>query len=816
MAKSWEQVKAILDNPDVPQEEKHDLLESWADAQDGDRIDDEQKKYIKDYAPDTVYDDKGVNNFDYSSVYGPIFGPVYGAIHGAIHGDVDDAYNKAKKSADDAAGREGSRQKDQQAVKDDEGRLGGIAKPGPNGAGAKNSNELLDVGNSALRMYKDFVPLLRDRPGDCVGEVPELNLRTDIQDKYDQSRDIAFDKFLAESDRFSKAKTAVDDLTDDVDGTLVSLYGGWSGAAAKTSSRWYAKNIKPNAKDLSTYLGGASDNINKVVQNIFNAVKTKVDEIQKQYSPEIGQASPEMASKVFNMARGVGADNRDKIYEIAGWVDSKTGSDVARTLNDDWCGVNDETTDLVIKQCKQWIRESFNKDLKSKLDAFSKVCGDATEQINSHYHTLSQYLAKYDGEFPKYDGPGADSGKDSDKDDGSSNSSGGSHSGSGRKDSAREDSGGAGGGSAATPGVGHGGGTNAAGVSGVDAGAGSGVTGAGALPGTGGASGSDLTGAGTLPGASTVSSGFPDAGGTDPTGDGHQGELPGAQDGDSHPDQVTVKYGHQKIEMSSPDESGTVHLTVDDGHEKPKTYAVDFGDRASAEKALASGDVGPQGISADGRDGTGVEHIKAGEDGKAVIHDGDSKIVIRRSSDGDQAIFTVDDGKGDPTTYTVGSDASDAHASGKLFGSSGGHTADIPSRAVSGDLFGDGGSGGGGGAGAGAGDGVPSGISATGDAGAGTNQQSGAQVSAVSGHSGGTNVPAAAPAAAASGGGAAGAGGGAAQGGMPMMGGMGAGGGQGGDSERSGSQWRTEGQLFDDNMPAVAVRSVRGVIGEED
>ncbi|MGH3621627.1 MAG: hypothetical protein ACRDQ5_07530, partial [Sciscionella sp.] len=83
MATSWQEVKAILDNPDVPQDQKHDLLESWANHQDGNRINDEQKNYVKDYAPDTRYDDKEVNNFGYGD---------------SDDDSTDDAYDKAKKS----------------------------------------------------------------------------------------------------------------------------------------------------------------------------------------------------------------------------------------------------------------------------------------------------------------------------------------------------------------------------------------------------------------------------------------------------------------------------------------------------------------------------------------------------------------------------------------------------------------------------------------------------------------------------------------------------------------------------------------------
>ncbi|SHE42093.1 WXG100 family type VII secretion target [Streptoalloteichus hindustanus] len=52
-------------------------------------------------------------------------------------------------------------------------------------------------------------------------------------------------------------------------------------------------------------------------------------------------------------------------------------------------------------------------------------------------------------------------------------------------------------------------------------------------------------------------------------------------------------------------------------------------------------------------------------------------------------------------------------------------------------------------------------------------------------------------------------------GGMPMMGGgMGSHGGAGGDQQRGGSQWRTQGQLFNDDEQA-AVHRMRGVLGEE-
>jgi WXG100 family type VII secretion target len=790
MSKSWDEVKKLLDSPNVPADQKQELLEAWMDDQPEGRISDEQKSYIKDYAPSSDYDDQDENTYE-------------GDNDDDTSSDVDEAYDKANQSAKDAAGKDGSGAKDAGAVHDDEGKLDGKPEPAPE-AGTKNSNELLDLGNSALQMYRDFCPILRERPGDCLGDVKDVDFQTQVMDRFHESRDIAFDKMLAESGRFRTAKTTVDEMLHDVDGKLIALYGSWHGEAAQASSQWYSSTVTPAAKDLMTYLGGAADHLDAAVKNIYQAVKNKVDQVQKQYSPEIAQATPDIARKIFALARGDGKGDRNKVGEVAGWVDSKVGSDMNRRLDDDNCDLEEDLQNYVVEQCKKWVTDCFNKDFKSRyVDGFVKTCDDTNKQINDHYDTLNQYLAQYQSKFKNYDGPGAEqSGKESKdstdtsgSDSSSSDSGGPSHSG------GPSQSGGPGGAAQPPPEV--------------------------AMPGADSASPSGTPGAdGQVPGATT------DPASVTP---GANGQLPGAEDATpgGHPQHVTVTQGDKKLEMSSPDDSGKMSLSVDDGKGHPKNYEIDFGDGEQGDGQQmhatgAEGDAG-HGHQGDGPQGDGAdgdpEQIKADKDGKAVIHDGDSTITVQRQENGEVTV-TVDDGKSEPTEYTLDSDedgASSVTESGPKPGANA--DAGIGTGSFSGDLFDDGpaaaaagpGSGSGGGAGGDPGGGGAGGVGGGGSAtpagvGAGSAPSPGAQFGAMNAQQTGAAPAGAVPAGAAAGGGGSGQGGGMM--GAPMMGGMGAGG-QGGDSERGPSQWRTVGELFDDDPAAGALRNVRGVLGED-
>jgi hypothetical protein len=313
------------------------------------------------------------------------------------------------------------------------------------------------------------------------------------------------------------------------------------------------------------------------------------------------------------------------------------------------------------------------------------------------------------------------------------------------------------------------------------------------------------------------------------------------------PETVKITEGDRTIEVASPDGQGHVKVSVDDGSGTPKTYDLDF----AAASALADGStgmgtdgrpvaVGPDGqpvasfgpdgqpVAAVGPDGrpmspdAAAEHVQAGADGKAVIHDGPLTITAERPAGSpDSVVVTLDDGSGKPTTYTM--DFADTATGGAqpLAASSSaaasGGPADLGSSSA-GVSGGPGDSGpvsaavSGGPADSGPQPGVPAAAEqgstfAASDAGgshawgasgsvldgevadlSSTDSSAGSGEAGISSAQSGPSAdPAGQPA--------------GAMGGGMMGGGMGGGGGGGGsgDQERAGSQWRTTGNLFDDD-----------------
>ncbi|CRK59971.1 hypothetical protein [Alloactinosynnema sp. L-07] len=252
---------------------------------------------------------------------------------------------------------------------------------------------------------------------------------------------------------------------------------------------------------------------------------------------------------------------------------------------------------------------------------------------------------------------------------------------------------------------------------------------------------------------------------------------------------------------------------------------------------------GPDGQPVLGPDG---QVIEPGADGKCVISDPPMTITAERPGGGDVVLVTVDDGTGDPTSYTL--DYSEADKQGPTVGQPaagvvGGSVTGGPADPVTG-------TGASGGVGApGSPDGVPAagftppgeaapaafaapgqaawslpgepaygadagttgqpqmtsaqsvteGAESFGSAGGVLNEQSKdfgpADVQAAGAGEAGLSSASGEPKSDSQPGGAAGSG----MGGGMMGGGGGGGGGQGGDSERAGSQWRTTGNLFDED-----------------
>lgn len=740
--KSWGETKAILDDPYVSADTKQLVLEAYARSGE---INDEAAGY---------YDQYNVAPLQFDNPW-PL--------------DTDAIYDQARQESQET-GYVG-RQYDER-ISSNQSELDGAQAPGAGSAGVSTSDELFDLAEDALYVFEEFLPIDAEVPGDCRHIDGPLNVE-DIRTRFAEQRGIDFKKFLDEAKRLRDAHSALEELHSTTESNLNSLYKDWTGDAANASYQKYSEDIAPNTQELLDYLQGGAEVIEATVQTIYEACKYKADEVLSLHTPTVGSALPDTARKVMKLARGE-FDSQDEILEVAAWVDAETGSNLESTIRADDCGLNDGNKTYTIEQCKTWIRDSWNPDLYDNLyQRFTQVCDDTKEAVDTAWEELDNYLKEYKSEFPEDAG-----------------STGPADLGPGPGDQ----------GPGGSPGPGAGGGSPGAGGGGPSGGGG----GAPSIPEM------EQPGAGKNPVTGEDLEVDPETGEPYPI-DPETGEAL-KELGDDQ-DTLTVEKGDQTFEMTEPDDEGRMGITVDDGTGEPKEYRLDFG--TGEQDDAEPGEFGPQG------DG-GEQVYRPGPDGKIHIEDGNLKITAEQPDgpDGPTRV-TVDDGNPPPTTYTLGETEQEPAPGGGMpreqlrtmpaqgenpfrsegASGQGGSSESEPGGGAGGSFTAGaaGGEAGSVGAGSMEAQGAAVGPGGGADESLGAGSQSGVAESTPSGAGlgsapGGMGEPPAAPAE--SGGTATGAGG------MGMMGGMGAmggaGGGQGGDQERT-SNYRIEGEIFDNS-----------------
>jgi uncharacterized protein YukE len=771
MSRSWEDVKKLLDDPYVDANTKEHLLAAYVQQQ--------------GYVPQQTYGGNPafVNTERMPSDVRDYYDRYKLGPDDYFHGSLDDVYADAEAESGD---------KGYQAQLGDEnvetGRTDIEAMQPPtegSSTGVEKSNEIFEAARPALRIFEDYLPINDKVPADSLGRYRKLNFENDIKKRFDEQLGLSFKNFLDDAKRLRDAHTELTELNTTAESQLNSLYKEWTGPAANASYQHYTEELVPNITDLLDYLQTAPGMIDTAVTNIFDACKAKANDVIAIYQNSrgmVGSATPEIAAQVVKLASG-DFSSQDEVLEVAAWVDSVCGSNLESTIRADDCGLNDENKDYVIRECKKWIRDSFNADLhESMYESFKQACDDAVTAVNSYYETLNNYIKEYENKFPAAQSQNPNQQPPPSATEHPTQTQNPPNSSTPPPSSSTPPS------SSSTP-------PSSSYTPPPISTPPPSATTPSAMPdiSTPGSS-TDPSGATTpsgttMPGVNTPGSSMPGAGAIDPT----TGlPLPGASGAGMTPSggvpkEVTIKDGNKTITVGQPDMRGRSKVTVDDGQGEPSEYEVDFTPDEPGETY---------------EDGV----IKAGPDGKAVIQDGDAAITLEQvPGQSSQMKMTVDDGT--PTSYDFDFDAGtdipspgipDPSTPSSLGGT--GLGGEVPG--------GSGGGAGGGGVGAGGGGGSFGGAETPGPS---TTPGPGGMVGAQAPDQGASQGAAAAASGAGSGaGGSASGAGGAPMGGMPM-GGMGGGGGQGGDQTRQ-SKWRTQGSLFDDKDPAA---NFSGVVGRD-
>jgi len=609
MAKTWTEVKSVLDDPSVPADTKSVLISSWM------RENPPPPPFLADQEPDDIKQ-KREEAEKLATAYNanPFFAGV----------PLDEAYDKAKQAGDQASYNEDQEKK---AVDDGKKKLDDTKPPASDESGSagstgtKTSDELFDAAAPALKLFETFGSLLAKIPDDCRGNTRALDLDKDIRKPFDEQRGISFQNFVEDAAHFKTGSTTVDKTVENTGTELSSLYQSWTGAGADASSDTYNDKIQPKANKLSQTLGNAGEATLSTATTVFQLCKGKADAVIGMYTDLVGKADYTMAQKVVAVASGEHGNEQD-LAQIAGWMDANFGTNLVKTLNDQGCCDGDEIKKHGQDLAKQWIQNQFNPDMWDRLyQGFAKTCKDTKDLVDQAYDELDKVMGKVKNEFegvtmPGGSGTGAPGGPGSGTGSGSGGSGGGSGSGSGGSgDGSGSGSGGSGGGD------GSGAGGSGSGGSGSGSGSGSGGSGSGGggsvppIPdsdtpsgapggGSGSGSGSGSGGGGSMPSIPDVSGGSGSgSGGGSGSGSGGGGSMPSIPD--------TSGGGGSGGGDDTTPSSSTPPPSSSDGQEAAAAAA----EAAKKKAADALSQFSGEGIKTDSGDGAGLGGSGSGSGG---------------------------------------------------------------------------------------------------------------------------------------------------------------------------------------------------------
>ncbi|GAA3664349.1 hypothetical protein GCM10022267_58270 [Lentzea roselyniae] len=533
---TWEEVKKLCDNPEVPPDQKKALLEAYYTTEmDKDFTgthNDELEKYLDDY--DVSYGDGFGQSLSNAMPWSD-----------SSEDRLNNAYDIAKKSGD--AGQKkiddhnNAKKSGQNTLDQSEQRAA------DGGAGVGNSNFLLDAGAPGLKYFENFLPVYVEAKK-VIG-VGASNVPTDfnaVKTLYEEQRDIDFHKIDEDIKEMRQVSTDLRTQQADSEKSMSKLWSTWDGKAADNSRAFVA--------DFSKKAAAVADGINHIADATRAACHTVSQLVNDKANAVLnGVGSPfDIAGKtppqIREIVQAATSDDEGVLRRAAGHVGIQ--------INDEACD-EDRWKEQVRIGARDWLQGTFHNDVSQKWTNFEKLCKDTKKAVDDAWNALGAEIDKINTkpfEPAKEETPAEKPG---------------------------------GGGKNQNPGGGGGGGGG-----GPTGGGGGGGGGMPEIPKPENPLDKNGDGKPDLPG-DTDGDGKID----DLDGDGkpdNQQQLPKPEE---NLETVTVKAGDNTIKVTEPDSNGHVKMTIDTPKGEPKTYDLDFSKNPEAAKALM-GQNGAQAITA--------------------------------------------------------------------------------------------------------------------------------------------------------------------------------------------------------------------------
>ncbi|MFJ8811495.1 hypothetical protein [Amycolatopsis thermoflava] len=499
-----EEVRQLVDDPGIDDETKRTLLVRYFDAIGdvdpvvyGFRNENEKKQLLESYQDRFGFTDRDLTD-------------------GAF---AYDAYSAAQGRHD--ANMQAAREAQARAVGDGKARLDSL-KGSDTSPGAANSNEILDAGAAGLDSFRTWLPVYSRARAVAAPGLPDFRLQ-ELIDRYDEQRDIPFDKFAAGVTEIVQVRESVADAAPSQNSAMQALFGSWEGDGKSAAAASWTK-FGDGVRTVEQSLEHAADVVTRTIAAVAGSCRDKASWVLQyafQTWPQqqgLTAQDTDRLARIAELGRNASADDfKHFIPFLVGQHSPLAGQLVVGSS----FGMPDELLDAVQSWAKSWLAE-FCGWFAGFVGEFQAMCENTRVAVAAQWSALNTELQQVP------DNPFAGVGEAAPV---ASRSSGGG----GASDSG-------------------GGGAGFAGGAGSSGGAGS--AGAGGLAGGAGA---------TPPPAAPV---VPPA--VAPV-------VPAAAPVPDEQDTLTVQRGDSKLEMSEPDQTGRMAIKIDNGDGPPKDYQLTWG-----------------------------------------------------------------------------------------------------------------------------------------------------------------------------------------------------------------------------------------------
>ncbi|HJQ47906.1 MAG TPA: hypothetical protein VJ870_16555 [Amycolatopsis sp.] len=524
----------------------------------------------------------------------------------------------------------------------------------------KNSDEIIDQADVALKVFDDFYPRYTKAGGQSTmgggADAPGAGLDPQsLRAATKQFRGIDFGAFKTDADALTAASKSANDANQQLATAWANNMADWKGSGA-TAAAQHKSKLDAGAATLIQSLANAPGTVTQGIGTVDKQVTDFAKQVHNVYGDgKMAQLTPADVDALLQSKEqlpGVIQQLQQKIQELnnrstfdkivggvlgiiafpfVGPVTAILGVSLAHEITEDNIGEETQKYQQALADAQTKLQQ-FTQDYATKANSVQQQASNTLQGVQQSYDAMLQGLGQGMDKDPFADvtAPSQSSGSDSS----SSSSSGGG-----------------------------GGNNSAAGGGGVGAGGGGGATAPESTtpsdPAQVAKAAQQEAAQGTNPITGKPMEIDPSTGQPYPI-DPKTGEA--IKDTGEDQDTVTVKKGDNTIEMSEPDKDGKMDVKVDDGAGHAKDYKLDWGDDKAKADGTGTGGAndpatgaGAAGAAAGDAGAAGDKVYTPGPDGKIHIDDGNLKITAERPEGPDgPTVVTVDDGSGTPTTYTLG------------------------------------------------------------------------------------------------------------------------------------------------------------------